>query len=81
MPSYMGRKKGFRLCVYCCWEILRFVSDSFFFLPYSLVNFFLLGKAVKKLRTEKEKDQDTFKPNFYFRGLRLFCGVECFLNQ
>ena len=36
-------------------KVLRFVSDSFFFLPHSLVIFLLLVEAVNELRTEKTK--------------------------
>ena len=57
-----------------CWKILRFVSDSFFFLPNSLILFFL-----RELKTEKEKDTDTFRLKFYFWGLRLSCSGKYFL--
>ena len=39
-----------------CWEILRFVSDSFSSYPYSLVIFFLLVETVKELRMEMTKN-------------------------
>ena len=42
------------LVVVNCWEILRFVSNSFFFLPHSLV-ILLLVVAVRELGTEKGK--------------------------
>ena len=62
----MGHMKVFfRIGVYCrCWGILRFVSDSLFFLPHSLVIFFLLVEAVRELKTEKKKDKDIIKLKF-----------------
>ena len=39
-----------------------------FFLSHSLVIFFLFVEVVKKLKREKEKYEDAFKLNFYFRG-------------
>ena len=64
----MGRKRGEKICfvlvfmywalkgsfvdVVNCWEILRFVSDSFF-LPYSLVILFV--EATRELRKGKKK--------------------------
>ena len=44
--------------------------------PHSLI--FLFVEVVKELRIEKEKNKDTFKLKFYFGGLWLFCGEECF---
>ena len=58
-----------------CWyfgEILKFVSDSFFFLPHSLVILFVC-------RIYKgTEDKDTLRLKFHFGGLRLFFGVEYF---
>ena len=73
-------EKVFRICVYCCWEILRFVSDSVFFLVHSLVNFFWFVEAVKKGR-EKEKERDIYKLDFYFGDSRILWGDNDFLNQ
>ena len=36
-------------------EFLRFLFDSFFFLPHSLVIFFWFVEAVKELRTEEKR--------------------------
>ena len=72
----MGHRKVFRVVVNYCWEILTLVTDSFSFYCFSLI--LLFDEAVKELKTERKKDRDTFKLNFYFRGLRLFCGVERF---
>ena len=48
-----------------CWDILRFVSDSFFFLSHSLVVCLLPVEAVRELRT-REKDKDSFRFNFFY---------------
>ena len=51
---YRGIKRVFMIMVnhWFIWEILRFVSDSFFFLFHSLTVFFLSVEAVRELRME-----------------------------
>ena len=44
----------FRVCVYCCWEILRFVSYSFFLLPHSLVILFVF-QSCKGIKDGRKK--------------------------
>ena len=46
--GFMGHMKNFRIFVYCCREIPRFVSDEFFFLHHSLIIFFLFVEAIKE---------------------------------
>ena len=38
-------------------EILSFISDSFFFLPHSLIVFFLFVEAEIELRTESKRQE------------------------
>ena len=76
----MGHNKGFLWYVVYCWEILRFVSDSFFFLPHSLVISFLFVEAVRELRTERKKTRIPLDLNFIFE-VYGFCGENVFLNQ
>ena len=59
--------------------IMSFVSNFFFFLPHSLV-FFYLWEAAGELRTERKK-QEYFYTQILFGGSRLFCGENVFLNQ
>ena len=33
------------------------------------------------MNNRNERDRDTFKLNFYFQGLQLFCGDEHFVEQ
>ena len=70
--------------VWYCWVILRFVIGIFLF-PIHLLSsvcllFFAFFAFFKPQRNygRKAKRSDTFKLNFYFRGLRLFCRVQCF---
>ena len=77
--TYRAQEEFIRGCgkVPVCWEILRFLSDFFFYLlTHSLVIFLLLAQAVNELRMEK--DRDTLKLNFYSTGLQLFRSEERF---
>ena len=56
--------------------ILRFVSNSFFFLPKLIYLLIWFVKATMEL--SKEKDKDSLRLKLYFWGLRLFCDRECF---
>ena len=52
----------------------------FFFLLHSLVLFFSVRWSFKGIKDGKKKDKGTFTFKFDFRGLRLFCGENIFLN-
>ena len=71
--KYMEYKKVLDVS---CWEILRFVTNSFLLIPIHLLSsfFFFFFEATKELRMERIKDRDTIKLNFYFGGFTNFCG-------
>ena len=78
--DYEAPEKVFQVCVNCfccccCWEILMFVSDSFFFTQFTSYLLICLLKLQGNYGW-KEKDKDTIRLKFYFWG--LFYREECF---
>ena len=62
------------------WENLMFVSDSFFFLPLSLVIFLFVRQSCKGIKNRRKKTRTPLDSNYILRGVWLFCGMECFLK-
>ena len=66
LGTWNFKKKNFILE---CGELLEYqgiVYDSFFFLPLSLVDFFLSVEAVSELRAEGKKTRIPLDSNFIF---------------
>ena len=55
---------------------MTLVTDFFFLSPFTCYLLFVYWSC--EGRNGGKSDKDSFKHDFYFRGLRLFCGVERF---